>query len=90
MSVLIRSVTTEGKGAILGCRYMPLTGLDYKPIADLLYANSANWQQRQRSRQVNIGLLKGTIRFLAIAVYQTGRGLGYLLRFGSGKVAKRG
>jgi len=85
LSVFVRSASSEGKGVILGCRYMPEKGQDYRLIADLLYANSANWQQRQRSRQVNIGVIRGTLRFLAIAVYQTGRGLGYLLRFGSGR-----
>jgi cellulose synthase (UDP-forming) len=78
----VRSVVTEGKGVVLGCRYKPESGKDYRLIADLLYANSATWAQRQRSRQINIGIVLGTIRFLGIALYQTGRGLGYLLRFG--------
>jgi cellulose synthase (UDP-forming) len=82
LSVFVRSTSNEGKGVVLGCRYMPEKGQDYRLIADLLYANSANWQQRQRSRQINIGIIRGTVRFLGIAVYQTGRGLGYLLRFG--------
>ncbi|MBJ3786478.1 UDP-forming cellulose synthase catalytic subunit [Devosia sediminis] len=87
LSVFVRSTTPEGKGTVLGARYMPKRGQDYRLIADLLYANSANWQQRQRSRQVNIGLIRGTARFLALAVYQTGRGLGYLMRFGSGRTS---
>lgn len=85
LSVFIQSTTAEGKGSFLGCRFMPSRGQDYRLIADLLYANSANWQQRQRSRQINIGIIRGTIRFIGIAIYQTGRGLGYLLRFGSPK-----
>jgi len=28
-------------------------------------------------------VVRGTLQFLAMALYQTGRGLGYLLRFGS-------
>ncbi|UYN99170.1 MAG: UDP-forming cellulose synthase catalytic subunit [Devosia sp.] len=87
LSVFIRSVLAQGKGAVLGCRYMPERGLDYRLIADLLFANSATWQARQRSRQINIGIIRGTIRFLGIALYQTGRGLTYFLRFGSGKAA---
>ncbi|MGV3575352.1 MAG: UDP-forming cellulose synthase catalytic subunit [Devosia sp.] len=86
MPVFIRSVTQENKGVIFGCRYMPERGQHYRLIADLIYANSGNWQARQSARQVNIGIIRGTIRFLGIALYQTGRGLGYLLRFGSGKV----
>jgi len=85
MPVFIRSVTQEGKGVVFGCRYMPERGQHYRLIADLIYANSANWQMRQSARQVNIGLIRGTARFLGIALYQTGRGLGYLLRFGSGR-----
>ncbi|SEP68393.1 cellulose synthase (UDP-forming) [Devosia sp. YR412] len=85
LSLFVRSATSEGKGVVLGCRYMPETGTDYRLMADLLYANSANWQQRQRSRQVNIGIIRGTIQFLGIAVYQTGRGLGYFLRFAAGR-----
>lgn len=85
LKLFVRSATSEGKGVMLGCRYMPESGRDYRLIADLLYANSATWQQRQRSRQVNIGIVRGTARFLGIALYQTGRGLGYLLRFGSSR-----
>ncbi|MCW5722125.1 MAG: UDP-forming cellulose synthase catalytic subunit [Devosia sp.] len=87
LSVFVRSSSSEGKGTILGCRYMPEKGQDYRLIADLLYANSATWQQRQQARQINIGIIRGTVRFLGIALYQTGRGLGYLLRFGSGRSA---
>ncbi|MBF0680790.1 MAG: UDP-forming cellulose synthase catalytic subunit [Devosia sp.] len=83
MSVVVRSTGSEGKGAMLGCRFTPQRGQDYRLIADLLYANSATWAQRQKSRQVNIGIMRGTARFLGQALYQTGRGLGYLLRFGS-------
>jgi len=87
LSVFVRSTTSEGKGVSLGCRYMPENGNDYRLMADLLYANSATWQQRQRSRQINVGIIRGTLRFLSIALYQTGRGLGYLLRFGSNRGA---
>ena len=52
------------------------------------YANSALWEKRQRSRQVNIGIIRGTLQFLLIAIYQTGRGLGYFLRFSGGRVSK--
>lgn len=85
MPLFVQATTNEGKGVVLGCRFMPESGKDYRLIADLLYANSSNWQQRQRARQVNIGIIRGTLQFLAIAVYQTGRGLGYLLRFGASR-----
>jgi cellulose synthase (UDP-forming) len=87
LPVFIRSMTTEGKGVVIGCRYMPERGQHYRLIADLIYANSGNWQARQSARQINIGIVRGTIRFLGIALFQTGRGLGYLMRFGSGRTA---
>ena len=85
LALFVRSTASEGKGITLGCRFMPENGGDYRLIADLLYANSGVWQQRQKSRQINIGILRGTAQFLGIALYQTGRGLGYLLRFGAAK-----
>ncbi len=87
LSVFVRSVSPEKKGAVIGGRYIAERGQDYRLIADLLYANSGTWQKQQRARQINIGIIRGTIRFLGIAAYQTARGLSYLLRFGRGKVA---
>ena len=81
MRVFVRSVSNAGKSVIIGCRYMAERPNDYRLIADLLYANSKRWRERQESRQVNIGIILGTLQFLSIAVYQTVRGLGYLARF---------
>ena len=88
LALFVRSTTNSGKGMTLGCRFMPEQANDYRLIADLLYANSALWEKRQRSRQVNIGIIRGTLQFLLIAIYQTGRGLGYFLRFSGGRVSK--
>ena len=81
LALFVRSATGLSKGVMLGCRFMPERATDYRLIADLLYANSTVWEDRQRSRQINIGIIRGTLQFLAIAVYQSGRGLGYFLRF---------
>ena len=48
-------------------------------IADLFYADAEQWSRFQKSRHHNIGVIAGTVRFLAIATFQTGRGLSYLL-----------
>lgn len=88
LALFVRSSTNSGKGVTLGCRFMPEQANDYRLIADLLYANSALWEKRQRSRQVNIGIVRGTLQFVLIAIYQTGRGLGYFLRFAGGRVSK--
>ncbi len=85
LHIFVASTKSEGKAVVLGARYMPKSGKDYELIADLLYANSGTWLQRQKQRQINIGLIRGTLRFVGMALYQTGRGLGYLLRFGSSR-----
>lgn len=89
LALFVRSTSNVSKGVILGCRFMPEQAADYRLIADLLYANSAVWENRQRSRQINIGIIRGTLQFLAIAVYQTGRGLGYFLRFSGDRQSKQ-
>jgi cellulose synthase (UDP-forming) len=81
MGLFVRNVSNAGKTIMIGCRFMAERPNDYRLIADLLYANSRLWRERQASRQVNIGIILGTLQFLSIAVYQTGRGLGYLARF---------
>ena len=82
MTVEIRNVMTGDAGLILGGQFVLNTANDYRLMADLLYANSDQWSERQESRRVNIGIVVGTIRFILIALYQTSRGLAYLVRFG--------
>ncbi len=81
MGLFVRNVSNTGKTVMIGCRFMAERPNDYRLIADLLYANSKLWRERQASRQVNIGIILGTLQFFSIALYQTGRGLGYLARF---------
>jgi cellulose synthase (UDP-forming) len=49
-------------------------------ISDLVFSNSDQWVKFQLSRRNNIGILKGTIWFFGVALFQTGRGLTYLIR----------
>jgi len=81
LDIFVRNVSNTGRNLVLGGRFMADKPNDYRLIADLLYANSKLWQERQESRQVNIGVILGSLQFLSIAIYQTFRGLGYLARF---------
>ncbi|GGF27233.1 cellulose synthase catalytic subunit (UDP-forming) [Youhaiella tibetensis] len=84
LDIYIRNVSAGSKQTMVGARFRPERAQDYRLIADLLYANSSVWETQQRSRQVNIGVIAGTLQFLGTAFYQTGRGLGYLMRFSGG------
>jgi len=80
LPVEIRNFETIGDVTSIGCRYMPERATDHRLIADLIFANSAQWTQFQVSRRKNPGLLGGTLWFLGLAIYQTARGLSYLVR----------
>jgi cellulose synthase (UDP-forming) len=80
LPLAIRSIVREGNAAFLGCRFMPTGATDYRLIADLIFANSEQWSQFQQSRRLNIGIVRGTIWFLGLSIFQTFRGLAYLIR----------
>lgn len=70
----------EGGTSLVGCRYMPVDPEHHRLVADLIFANSRQWSEFQESRRGNPGLVKGMLRFLWLAGYQTTRGLVYALR----------
>ncbi|MBD0416585.1 UDP-forming cellulose synthase catalytic subunit [Oryzicola mucosus] len=80
LPVEIRNVERGGQNVVIGCRYHPEGAAHHKLVADLIFANSAQWTQFQLSRRGNPGLLRGTFWFLRLALYQTYRGLVYLGR----------
>ena len=80
----VRNVALQSGGLAIGCRYLPSETSHHRLIADLLFANSAQWSDFQLSRRGNPGLLRGTYWFLKLAGYQTYRGLFYLGRALSG------
>lgn len=80
LPVDIRNFDRTGDVTSVGCRYVPQKTLDHRLIADLMFANSAQWTQFQTARRNNPGLFRGTLWFLWLSVYQTSRGLGYLMR----------
>lgn len=75
----IRNIKRDGDGQLLGCQFHPEVPLHHRLIADLIFANAAEWKKFQYSRRNNPGVLRGTVRFFVIAIYQTGRGLSYLM-----------
>jgi cellulose synthase (UDP-forming) len=80
LPVEIRNFDSVGDVTSIGCRYKPEKATDHRLIADLIFANSAQWTQFQMGRRNNPGLLRGTLWFLGVAIYQTTRGLGYLVK----------
>jgi cellulose synthase (UDP-forming) len=86
LPVDIRNVENLGNVVAIGCRFMPEEARHHSLVADLIFANSNQWSDFQVSRRYNPGLLRGSLWFLGVAVYQTSRGLLYFLRsFGGSK-----
>jgi cellulose synthase (UDP-forming) len=75
----IRNIKHDPDGQLLGVQFHPEVPLHHRLIADLIFANADEWKKFQYSRRNNPGVLRGTIRFFVIALYQTGRGLSYLM-----------
>ena len=70
----------EAGTAIVGCRYMPAAPEHHRLVADLIFANSRQWSEFQRTRRGNPGLVRGTARFVWMAGFQSVRGFAYALR----------
>lgn len=79
LPLTVRSIMRED-GMTLGCQFEPDAAIHHRMIADLMFAKSEQWTQFQNSRRKNIGILRGTAWFFSMALFQTGRGLVYLLR----------
>ncbi|CAD7051801.1 cellulose synthase catalytic subunit (UDP-forming) [Pseudorhizobium halotolerans] len=86
LPIIIRGIDPVGDMTVIGCQYDPASPADHRWIADLIFANSDQWSQFQQSRRTNPGIIKGTVVFLGVALYQTTRGLLYLVR-GKGALA---
>lgn len=75
----VRKMSMDEKGILIGCRFLTETPEQYRLIADLVFANADQWSEFQKRRHQDIGILRGTLWFLSVAIYQSGRGLAYLL-----------
>ena len=80
LPLAVRNFTTEDNTLVIGCRFMPASAIHFRLIADLIFANSKQWSDFQESRRINIGIIKGTLWFLKLSLFQSGRGLAYLMR----------
>ncbi len=80
LPVTIRNFERDTGSIAVGCLYMPTEAVHHRLVADLIFANSKQWEQFQLSRRGNPGLLRGTAWFLRLAIYQTYRGLVYFWR----------
>jgi cellulose synthase (UDP-forming) len=76
---VVRTTKNDGYTSI-GATFAPQQAQDHRLIADLIFANSEQWTAFQRARRSNPGLIRGTLSFMTIALYQTNRGLYYLFR----------
>jgi cellulose synthase (UDP-forming) len=74
----IRKMTVDDSGMVVGCRFLTETPEHHRLIADLAFANADQWSSFQKRRHQDIGILRGTLWFLTVSLYQTGRGLAYL------------
>ena len=74
----IRKISKEENGLLVGGRFITEKPIHYRLIADLVFANADQWSEFQQGRRKNIGVVRGTLWFLVVAIYQTGRGLAYL------------
>ncbi|MFT4180735.1 MAG: UDP-forming cellulose synthase catalytic subunit [Rhizobium sp.] len=80
LPLIVRNIQQSGEITTIGCQYVPKGAADHRLIADLVFANSDQWTQFQKGRRRNPGIIRGTIWFLGLSLYQTSRGLIYLFR----------
>ncbi|MCO5063497.1 MAG: UDP-forming cellulose synthase catalytic subunit [Rhizobiaceae bacterium] len=76
----IRNLSTSDGCLEIGARYTPDKPFHHRLVADLIFANSDQWTEFQLSRRGNPGLVRGSVWFLNLALYQTFRGLVYFGR----------
>lgn len=80
LPLLIRGTSSDRETVTLNCRYDPKAVEHHRLIADLMYANSAQWTEFQLNRRRNPGVVMGTLGFIALAIRATMRGLGFATR----------
>ncbi|MDT6942120.1 UDP-forming cellulose synthase catalytic subunit [Brucella pseudogrignonensis] len=79
LPIEVRNVKLEGDLLSVGCLFKPTTADHHRLVADLIFANSERWKEIQQERRTNPGVLRATLWFLSLSIYQTGRGLAYFL-----------
>ncbi|RYE32395.1 MAG: UDP-forming cellulose synthase catalytic subunit [Hyphomicrobiales bacterium] len=79
LPIRIRRLAPDEKGLLLGCSYEPTEPVHSRIIADLAFSDADSWRRFQKARRHNPGVIYGTLRFLRVAIFQTSRGISYLL-----------
>ena len=80
LPLTVRSVVRDEGGIALGSEFAVDDVRQYKMVADLVFANPDEWSRFQATRRKNIGVVRGVIEFIQLAIFQTVRGLSYLMR----------
>jgi len=80
LPVTVRSVRSGSETLSIGCEYAPVTPDHHRMVADLIFANSDQWTSFQQQRRRNVGVVRGTLSFIAISVRETLRGMAYTTR----------
>ncbi|MTH99308.1 UDP-forming cellulose synthase catalytic subunit [Roseibium sp. RKSG952] len=73
----ITNLENTPEGATIGCQFVTERTEHYRVVADIVFANSAQWFDIQIERRTGPGVVVGILRFLRMSLYQTGRGLIY-------------
>ncbi|MEM9221916.1 MAG: UDP-forming cellulose synthase catalytic subunit [Pseudomonadota bacterium] len=75
----VRAVARDDNGGVvLGAEFSVSDVRQYELVSDLVFANSNEWVRFQSGRRTDVGVIRGVVEFLALAVFQTVRGLSYL------------
>ncbi|WP_420394138.1 UDP-forming cellulose synthase catalytic subunit [Acuticoccus sp.] len=79
LPLTVRSVLRDDAGMALGAEFAVADPKQYALVADLVFADSQEWVRFQAARREGIGVVRGTVEFVQLSLYQTVRGLSYLL-----------
>lgn len=89
LPLVIRSALAIGDTTTIGCRYDPVAPEEHRLVADLIFGNSEQWTRFQVSRRRNPGLVRGTLWFLWLSIFETYRGFVYAARGSTGRFESR-
>ncbi|WP_108658756.1 UDP-forming cellulose synthase catalytic subunit [Acuticoccus kandeliae] len=79
LPLTVRSVVRDEGGVALGSEFAVVDPRQYELVADLVFANSDEWVRFQATRRKDIGVIRGVVEFISLAIFQMVRGLSYLV-----------
>jgi cellulose synthase (UDP-forming) len=89
LPLTVRSVVRDEGGVALGSEFSVVDPRQYELVADLVFANSDEWVRFQNTRRKDIGVIRGVVEFISLAIFQTFRGLSYLFTSAAPKRPKQ-